>query len=263
MPTSAGDAAKLARSNGQAPNGEVTIEDFDRGVVETLGAVIREFPRLEGRAVRSLPDEAYFLIIDTVRPPPGLPGVPVYFGDGEDVAERTLVPYVLVKPAGLTPAMHRFHPTTAEYRAPAPTARMVGASGRLGADRFVEKQQAHPFDISYTIDVIAKRRTTARSRERGASPLPETVEGGSGNSLLQWVLQVYPAYCGVNVLDTAGDYRVYSAFMEGVTRLDQATEVGDRVVGFSLTLRVEGELDLDPPREFRAVRQLTVRSRVR
>ena len=44
MPTEEGDAAYLRRTHGQEDNGTVTIEDFDRGVVETLGATVHPVP---------------------------------------------------------------------------------------------------------------------------------------------------------------------------------------------------------------------------
>jgi hypothetical protein len=261
MPTREGDASILARSNGQALNGEVFLDDFDRGVIETLGAKALSYTP-EGRPNRQREKFAYFWELDTVKPPPGMPGVPIIFGPSEDVFERTKIPYILIVPGGAVPAMQRWHPAMVQYRAPAPTAREVQVGNQHGFDRYQQRQQAHPFDITYTLKLITKRRSSPRAQGNGAgAPAVPVVEGGSANALLREVLRVYPAYCGVNVLDTAGDYRTYSAFMEGISPADEVTEVGDRVVGFALTLRVEGELDLDPETEAPAVtRRLTMRA---
>lgn len=256
MPTDAHDAQVLRRSNGQEDNGIVTIEDFDRGVIETLGAQ----PFLyEG--TRTSQKYSYFWPLRTVKAPPGMPGVPILFDSGEDVYEKFKIPYVKVKPAGLTPAMHRYHPMTVQFRAPARTATPMVAGGAQGFNRYVERQQAHPFDLSYVLSLITTRRSMPRPKAAGAgAPQVGVVEGGSSNMLLTEILRVYPAYCGVNVRDSVGDYRVYTAFMEGVTPIDQVTEVGDREIGYSISLRIEGELDLDPDTVFPAARALTVRA---
>lgn len=260
MPTPQGDAAFLERSNGRADNGRVAIDDFDRGLIETLGATVQSYK--SGPEGRPTAREGYFWTLDTIKPPPGMPGVPIIFGTGEDTFERFKIPYVKITPTGLTPAMNRYHPMTVEYRAPAPTARQAIVGGVRGADRYEEKQQAHPFDLAYTITVLTKRRSMpSKERSPGGVPSVGRVEGGSSNMLLTEVLRVYPSYCGVNVQDSVGDYRVYSAFMEGTSPADEVNEVGDRVVGYAITLRVEGELDLDPTRTFPAVtRALTLRT---
>lgn len=241
MPTEQGDAAYLRRTRGQEPNGEVTVEDFDRGVVETLGATIHPVP---GARVQ----RAYYWVLPDVKPPPGMPGVPVIFAPAEDNNERFKIPYVKITPTGITPAMQRWHPGTLQYRAPAPNARELTINGRTGFDRMAQRQQAHPFDFEYSILLVAKRRSLPVAGGPNTRGLPSqpVVEGGSSNALLRAVLGPYSAYCGVNVQDSAGDWRTYTAFQSGLTPADEVNEVGDRVVGYSMTLRVEGELDVDP-----------------
>ena len=48
-------------------------------------------------------------------------------------------------------------------------------------------------------------------------------------------------------MDSIGDVRTYEAFQESISPLDEVSEVVDRVIGFAVTLRVEGELDLLDP----------------
>lgn len=255
MTTDRGTASLLQRALGLADNGVVTIEDFDRGVVETLGAVPLRIP-----GPRSAERYAYYWQLPSVRPPPGMPGVPVIFATSEDTFERYKVPYVKVAAGGLQPAMNRWHPGTVQFRAAAPTSRPAALGGAVGPDRTIQRQQAHPFDLPYTITVATKRRAMPNGPAGAARPAVPFVEGGSSGMLLTEVLRVYPAYCGVNVRDSVGDYRTYSAVGEGPTPIDEVNEVGDRIVGYSISLRVEGELDLDPA-EIRptVIRALTVR----
>lgn len=249
-------AAYLRRSNGQERNGVVTVESFDHGIVETLGA--KPLP------VPGVPNQfAYYWVLPNVTPPPGMPGIPILFEDAEDVYEKYKVPYILVVPAAPVAAMHRWHPTTIEYRAPARSARVVEAGGVRGYDRYEEKQQAHPFDFTYTLQLKTTRRVMprpARATGPNAGPAIPVVEGGSANSLLQAVLEVYPTYCAVNVRDSLGDVRTYSAFMEGTEKVHETTTVGDRLMGYAVTVRVEGEWDLTGVQEGTAVRRLTVRA---
>lgn len=247
----ASDEALRRRIAGLARTGTVVIDDFDRGVQETLGAKIGGFTPSNRTSDR----RGYFWSLPTVKPPPGMPGIPVIFVVGEDNYERFKIPFVKVALTGLNPAMGRYHPGSVAYRVPAAGAAPVVVSGARGFDRYEEGTQADPYDLTYTITVIAKRRGQPDAR----SKVP-VVEGGSSNALLTAVLRVYAPYCGVNVLDSLSDVRTYTAFQEGVSPVDEVTEVGDRQVGFSISLRIEGELDMNDPRNVTAARRLTLRS---
>ena len=255
MPSPERDALFLARSNGQAPNGEVYLDDFDRGVIETLGATVEEYDGPRGSKLR-----AHFWKLPSVQSPPGYPGVPVILGPAEDY-HRYKIPYILVVPSNPQAALQRWHPGMIEYRAPAPGARPLTVAGRTGFDRYVEKQQAHPFDLPYTLSIITKRATMPQASSRGPDHGPVgRVEGGSSNQLLTEVLRVYPAQFGMNVLDSAQDYRTYSGSMTGISRTDRTNEPGDRVMGYDVSIVIYGELDLDPVTERPAVsRPLTRR----
>lgn len=258
MPTDEGDASYLRRVHGLEANGLVTIEDFDRGIVETLGATVHVVPGMRN-------PRAYYWVLPNVKPPPGMPGLPVIFAPAEDTFERFKIPYVKITPSGLTPAMQRWHPGALQYRAPAKGAREVTVNGQTGFDRMEQRAQAHPFDLEYSILLAAKRRSLPNAAASGPRALPPQpiVEGGSANALLHAILGPYSAYCGVNVQDSAGDWRTYSAFQSGLNPADEVNEVGDRVIGYTMTLRVEGELDVDPeevhPTVTASPRPLTVR----
>ena len=53
--------------------------------------------------------------------------------------------------------------------------------------------------------------------------------------------------------DSLGDERVYEAIVEAVVPLDEVADPSHRVVGFTVTVRVEGELDLFEPKTYKAV----------
>ncbi len=119
----------------------------------------------------------------------------------------------------------------------------------MGFDRMEQLGQATPYDIQYTISVLA--------RHRGAPTQRNQV-----NALLQSVLRTYPPYGKVDVIDSIGDRRGYEAFNEGIANLDNINEVTERQLGYAITLRVEAELDLKDPITVQTVkRPLTLRLR--
>ena len=74
MADTADIAALRSRMEGRARTGTVTLRDFDKGVVETLGAKVTK--------------SNYYVEVPGVLPPPGYPAVPVFFGYPEDIYEK-------------------------------------------------------------------------------------------------------------------------------------------------------------------------------
>jgi hypothetical protein len=265
-------ADQEARADGSAPTGIVGLRNFDEGMVVTLGAEVHDLDTGKG------PHSNYFLTSEIlpVEPAPGLPGVPITFSHPEDIWERYRQPVIVIRRDDISPAMNRWHPHTVDYRAPARGATevtVIFGEGTLteqrltGYDRYEEKQQAVPFDITYTISVL--------DRHRGKGPLPPRnvptgFTGAEGsprnqvNRIFDYVLRRYPPYGQIYVTDSLGDRRRYSTFMEAVSHLDEVPEITERVLGFALTVRVEAELDLSDPEVKRAVSSpLTMRTEVR
>ena len=216
----------IDRRYGRKRNGQVFIENYDQAVQETLGAFI------EG--------SNYYLDVPDVCPAPGKPGIQLIFGYPEDVFERKAFPAVVVRRDDISAAMQRWHgPSATQYIVPTTTALPVTATvGRetvTGWDRTEVAYQAEPNDIMYTISIYT------RSRQ------------GEANKILRYVLSRFNAYGSLEVKDTLGDVRLYEVFREGIAMLDDVADVSSRVIGFAVTLRVEGELDLKAPDEFRTV----------
>lgn len=228
-------AALRARTEGSARTGYVTVRDFDQGVVETLGAVVV--------------DGAYFILgLSNLDPPPGMPGVPVVFSHPEEVLQTHRVPVIEVRRDDINPAMQRWHPGMGTYRTPTrgalPVPSFVPGDASQGFNRYEESQQSTPFDILYTINIQARQRQFM----------------AAANRILAYVLRIYQPYSAVYITDSVGDRRSYEAFLEAVAPLDNVPEVGERMIGFALSLRVEAELDINEPTSHTAVTSLTVRS---
>lgn len=236
------------RLDGKDRTGTVGIRNFDEGVVVTLGGFIANdgagLPKYWTK-VNSGPGG------DVACGPPGLPGIPIVFAYPEDVLQDYKDPFILVRREDISAAMERWEPAGYQYRAPGygavPFIASTPAGPVTGFDRMEQLGQAIPFDITYTIQV--------RARYRGA-----TGQRNQANAMFAHVLRIYPPYGKVNVVDSIGDLRGYEAFNEGISNIDNVGEVTERELGFSITLRVEAELDLKDPITLQTVkRPLTVR----
>jgi len=259
-------AGRSERLAGTAPSGIVGLRNFDEGVATTLGAEIHEVDTGKG------PHSNFYISsgILPVEPAPGLPGVPIIFSHPEDVYARYRQPVLVIRRDDISPAMNRWHPGHKSFRAAAQGAKVVAvtfdASTRAetvvqGYDRYETKDTGVPFDIVYTISIYARHRGKGNLPRSGA---PTGFVGAEGsprnqvNRILDYVLRVYAPYCQVIVQDSLGDDRKYSAYMEAVSHLDNVPDVTDRVLGFAVTLRVEGELDLSDPVVHRAATDLVL-----
>lgn len=232
--TTESDIALRRRLFGLDRNGIVTLRDYDRGIVETLGAT-----------VQTLADDVprYFVNVANVTGPPGWPGVPVIFQWPEDTVDHERTPFIMVRRLNIDPDLVRYHPGSIQYRAPSTGARRVqwkpypqnpDSTYRDGFSDYEARIQATPFEIQYNIVIAA--------RHRGAPDQKSQV-----NALLFHVMRVYPPYGVVNVKDSLEDVRGYECFNEGVRTNDTVQEIQNRYPGFEVNLRVEAELDLSDP----------------
>lgn len=221
--------ARRRRAVGLDRCGTVSLRDFDRGVVETLGAFVE--------------DQRYWIDVPGIEPPPGKPGVLVTYSFPENEFKTFILPLVLIRREDISPANNRWHPGTQVYRVPSATSRPATVGSRSGYSEVEQAAQAAPFDITYTITVLA--------HYRGA-----TDQRGQVQTVLEYILQRYTPYCNVILEDSVGDPRPYSAFVEAITVNDSHEDVASRTIGFGITLRVEGELNLQPPSTAKTVTHL-------
>lgn len=229
MALSPAELAYKERAEGRAPTGIVTVRDFDQGVVETLGAKII--------------GDHYLLQLEGFDYPPGIPGVVVTYIVSEELFQSYVLPVITVSRDDLSPAMHRWHPGSVQYRAPARGSLLRAVGERANFGHWEEMPQAVPFDFTYTINILTRSRSSR----------------SSANRLLDYVLRVFPPYCRLLVTDSVGDVRSYEAQMTGTTPLDEVAEVSERTIGFAVTIEVQGELDLNEPKRSAAALGADVR----
>lgn len=207
--------------------GTVFVRSFDQGIMDRLGAVaaIRTHPILGQR-------NGYWLDLPAATPT----SVPVMFNEPEPIYERRVYPSVLVAREDPTVNMARWHSVgQLEY--------IDGVSGTFGAvvlnpftgarvSGYAEvesKIQAMPFDLNYTITIFARW-------EHEAIPM------------LFRVLQRFQPFSRIPVVDSLGNTRTYTTFSDGGwSNQSELVDVADRVKAYSLSVKVEAELDLNDP----------------
>ncbi len=211
-----------------ARSGEVFIDDFDRGVVTTLGAVVDTSGQY--MVIKNVP---------RVEPPPGFEGVPVYFAMPDEDLDSKIIPSFIVRRDGITPAMSRWHLGSFDYNVPAAGAKPVeiinprtGSLISSGFDKYERKDQAVPYDFLYTIQIRAKYRNNLKA---------------AGLAMLKYLMRKYQPYTRVEVMDSLGDTRYYDAFTESPSAADIMPDITGRETDFNIPLRVEGEIDLNDP----------------
>lgn len=221
------------RAHGAEPNGEVSIEDFDIGIIETLGAVDpARFPLVIFKGL-------YQWKIPNVAPPPGQEGIIVVHGNPEDVFVKYRVPTIAVTRDDFDVEFSRYHPGTIEYRAPARGTQEVTVEGAKGYRRYEEKQAAVPHVITYSFTAMARHQSEA-------------------SSMIMAMKRIYQPNTAVRVKDSVGDYRWYTAETGGAGNLSELLDVASRSGGHSLSVTVHGELDLFEPTKHTAVTQRPV-----
>lgn len=210
--------------------GDVFIRAFDQGLVERLLAYVADVPNHPTVGKR----RGYWVDLPTGQPTQ----IPVIFNNPEQIYEQKILPSFLIAREAIEPAMQRWHSVKQlQYVHGVPgteeTVKLSSVSGRLdyvsGYSQIETKVQAYPFDIFYAISVYARY-------EHEAIPM------------VKHVLRRLPPYSRISVVDTVGDIRRYSAFLEGgVADLGEFSDVTDRTKAYQFTVRVEAELDLTDP----------------
>lgn len=203
--------------------GQVFIEDFDLGVVKTLGASIDP---------NSSADEASFVL-----PVPGLKEdgqrvdtqgnilVPVTFAHPESYMNIWTLPGIFIRREAIEPDLLRYSQELEGFRVPAPQAVTTEIDGSVGPNEVLSRVRAEAYNFVYVVDMVARYRTDA-------------------NALLRTVLPRFKQHKAILVRDSKGDLNEYSSFLESVDQIDEILGVTLKHHGYALTLRVVGELDL-------------------
>jgi hypothetical protein len=207
-----------------ARTGTVFLRDFDEGLVRTMGGELIEI-KLDGEKVQD-----YALMVDGVTGPDQYGGaVPIIWQNPEDVYQAGLLPHVNVSRTAVTPAMQRWFPGGYEYRTPAASAQTVRAGNGIEGPSILEfKPWAYPYDISYEIHLRARLRSQA-------------------DMMLRQIGKKFWAYGQIYLTDSEGSSRGYYAFQESLDTLDEVADIADRMLGWTISLRCEAELDFNDP----------------
>jgi len=195
--------------------GEVFLRNFDQGVIDTLGAT----------PDASVPDDPCFaLYIPGVSDPTNR--VTVYMNNPEQIYKMKRFPLISILREDPTIALQRWMGVgqlEARYGVSG-TGLVIG--GVSGFTQYVSKPQATPFDFTYNITCMDRY-------ERNVQPI-----------LLQ-VLKSFPHIGKLFVKDSLGLQRTYEARSEGsLTPLKENVDPVNRIVSYTVTVRVDGEMDL-------------------
>lgn len=225
---------ELEAAKGETRGGLMFLRNYDEGIVRTMGARLARTENTAGFG------ENYFLIgLEGASQPPDAPGIPIYFGTGEDVFNEFRLPAILVTRGGIEPALQRYHPHKVQYRAPAPGARRITLGGRVGWTKYVERAQSIQLDLVYTVRVFARRY--------GGGGISK-----DGNAIFEYLAQIWHPHAAVQCVDTAGYRRAYYASVTYGTE-DEVVDVTMRTVGHSFDITIQADLDYNPEKTFTAV----------
>jgi hypothetical protein len=204
--------------------GSVFLEHFDEGMARTIGGELVE------RVLDGEVTQEYAIAIDRVTGPPQYDGkVPIVFGHPEDAFQEVLLPRIELIRSAPVLATDRWQPGGFDYRVPmerGPKWRLE--DGREVAKYVETKEHAWPHDITYDVHLKARTRTQANLMYRQIGV----------------VLGLYPV---IHVRDTAGEERTYQAFNESTSGIDELTDISERMIGFTMSVRVAAELDFEEP----------------
>lgn len=237
--------------------GQVFLRNYDQGVIETLGGYIGLMnpdgspASLSGGGSVSSSlcattacKKNYFIDIPAAKPSK----VPVIFNKPLPTFENKFLPSFLVTRGDATPAMQRWHSIGAtQYRVGVgAVTEVVLANGQTvsGYEEYEQLVQAMPFDIPYTITAMARYEREAVA-------------------MLKKLLSVYKPCSRILVKDSLCSIRSYTVWNEnGFSDISEIIDINDRMKGYSVDIRVEGELDLNDPEINSTALEITQRTSV-
>jgi len=201
--------------------GSVWLRAFDEGIVKALGAVSHTVGEGRNNYYVSMPSGSCISQGTSL-------DIPVIFGNPDPLFEKKIYPAFSVKREGATPALERWHPGAMQefYGIPG-TESVVNGVTQYGQVR--QSPQAWPYDINYTISVYSKYEYEAQT-------------------LLQHMLRKFPPRWDVSVLDSYNEVRTYDMFNDSdVADQSEIVDISERVKSYSISVKIEGEIDLTDP----------------
>lgn len=207
-----------ARTHGER-TGHLTLRDWDKWVLLSIGSILDE------------EKNRYYLPLDfVVQPNPHdenckIERASVIYKKVEPTLHEFDLPAILINRDDFTPAQRLFG-LVEQYRIPALGSTPIAIGDCLGASEYETKPQARPYDFTYTFEIWSRYRNVAQV-------------------LLQILMARYPIHGKLSVFDSEGVEREYYAAQAGVADLTEISSLVDRIVGYSMSITIQGELTLD------------------
>lgn len=199
--------------------GSVDFYDWDEAMAVGLGA-LEDVQKNQWY----LPLEGIFVKIDGRETP--IDRALVVTKRPEPTAITAALPMIAMIRDGTNQADDRLQSPTVSYRLPCEGAKPISVGGCIGWTSYEQKDFEKPYDFFYTIECWARFRTVAQI-------------------LLQMVMKRFPQRGRVTVVDGINNPRVYATYQQGVQDLTDVSSLVERIPGFSLSVRVEGEMTLE------------------
>lgn len=199
--------------------GRVFIRDFDEAIARALDAEEKQLAN--GTARREVK-------IDGVSEDSNV--VPVLFETGESTLQDYEIPSIVVNREEMPRNFQWWHPEVYEYTVVADDASQVSVDGENIYDKRERKKRAIAYDFVYTIDLRARYKNPA-------------------NRMLEYFLRHFKPRSHITVIDSLGDERQYFTEVEGTSNISELSTVSDKEEGYSMTMTIEGELDIHSEQE--------------
>jgi len=202
---------------------KVTVNNFDEGVILQLGGV-RSKDTVDGRQ-----RDMYRIKFEGLRQFAGVeskteePLVPCRFVMPEQSIAQYIVPMVVIRRGTPAFAARRWHPFAVAYRKASSGAVSKTINDVSGFDSYAERLAPYPFDIPYSIQLLARYETDALLM------------------LLQCLRYVDPR--GWVKVKLGEETRTYDAFLEGIDDISELSDVAGRIRGYAMSVRILAEID--------------------
>lgn len=202
--------------------GTIWIRAYDEGIVKKLGGVL---------GVSGENPNTYYVQFgsqDCIGPNTSL-NVPVVFGNPEPIFANKIYPSYSVKRDGMEPNLARWHSIGQMQEHWGVTGTEEIVNGVTGYREVEIAPQAWPYDLTYTISLYARYEYEAQT-------------------LLKRLMRKFPPRSSVTAIDSLNNNRTYECFNDSsLADLSELVDVSERVKSYSITVRVEGEIDLADP----------------
>lgn len=202
--------------------GTIWLRAYDEGIIKKLGGTLNP----AGETANTY--YVQFTSQDCIGPNTSL-NVPVHFGNPEPIFTNKTYPSYSVKRDSIEPNLARWHSVGQMQQVWGVTGTEETINGVPGYRQVEVHQQAWPYDITYTITAYARYEYEAQT-------------------LLRNMLRKFPPISAVRVIDSLNENRTYECFnSNAISDLSEIVDVSERVKAYSITVRVEGEIDLTEP----------------